>query len=405
MPSVAAIALETLIEPGASSSSPQTLDSPPSKESEIRRARASFKDRQRAQQQPIILRRRPTNESEVVVVEEEKGRSLPQGAARSRANGYYISPQLYTTPEAALIVPTSGISSSSPSPYVVNHKRRDLPRLPAQFPSRSDETVEPFDRGPLQSSNSSGNYAFREERVKEEEGENCSEQVGQECLDLGVDEASDVDFFDPREVMSTRSSSDAEDASGSARRSGSGRCGTPLSGQSEFYDAHEDFIADASFSRASLEADLRSIRLNLFEEIERRKMAEEAVEHLQNTLQRMHQLWQETVVMRMVTEALETAVARTEAEAAAEAKNREIARFNDRLQYYEAVNREMCQRNQEAIELARQQRQKKKTRQKWMVGCVGLSLAVGASVAAYFYVASADGSRVESGSAEGHPSK
>ncbi|CAD6253572.1 unnamed protein product [Miscanthus lutarioriparius] len=38
------------------------------------------------------------------------------------------------------------------------------------------------------------------------------------------------------------------------------------------------------------------------------------------------------------------------------AKNLEIARLSDRVQYYEAANREMSQRNQEAIEMSRQQR-------------------------------------------------
>lgn len=131
-----------------------------------------------------------------------------------------------------------------------------------------------------------------------------------------------------------------------------------------------------------MEADLRSIRLDLFEEMDRRKKAEDAVEHLQNMFQRMAEqlspasasafslsrpggeepLWdansaaqfcQEVIVTRVVSEALERGLAQAEAEAAAEAaieaKSHEIARLRDRVQYYEAVNQEMSQRNQEAI--------------------------------------------------------
>uniref|UniRef100_A0A1D1ZA86 Uncharacterized protein 035R n=2 Tax=Anthurium amnicola TaxID=1678845 RepID=A0A1D1ZA86_9ARAE len=204
--------------------------------------------------------------------------------------------------------------------------------------------------------------------------------------DAGIDENDDAeDFFDPRDMMSTMSSSDTEDA-GSFRHGGSGRCHTPLASQSEFYDATEDFFSDgsvsrsSSFSRATIEADLRSIRLNLFEEIERRKKAEEILDHMQNMFQRITrqlslvgssfppiqpgvnmqydvdsaaQLCQEVVVTRFVSEALESGLAQAETEAAAEviieAKNHEISRFKDRLQYYEAMNQEMSQRNQEAI--------------------------------------------------------
>lgn len=62
---------------------------------------------------------------------------------------------------------------------------------------------------------------------------------------------------------------------------------------------------------------------------------------------------QEITVSRFVSEAIERGLVRAEAETAAEAvihsKNHEISRLRDRLQYYEAVNREMSQRNQEIV--------------------------------------------------------
>ncbi|CAA7405744.1 unnamed protein product [Spirodela intermedia] len=499
MPTVTAIALETLLEPGSSSSGSQHNrgghgigNPPPSRphslkedHSRLRGARggssaasSSLKEHHRHQpgvrreQQPIFLSRRPRDESEVSVAADRNDDPAQAAGSRAKstANGYYISPKLYATPEPTLIVPTGGISSSSltsvssPSPYVVNHKRRDLPRPPPPLPSTSNDKGGAFPPIHLEGSDSAtkapnstmevtvreltnGTHGGRSDEQEDEEGlrkvedENNSSDLRshsgglseKECPDASIDDDMDDNFFDPRELMSTVSSSDTEDG-GSVLRSGSGRCHTPLASLSEFYDANEDFFSDGSVSRASpsfrasIEADLRSIRLDLFEEMDRRKKAEDALEHLQNILQRMAEqlspvsavtfslsrpggkdpLWdassaaqfcQEVIVTRMVSEALERGLAGAEAEAAAEAvievKNHEIARLRDRLQYYEAVNQEMSQRNQEAIELARRQRQRRKVRRRWVVGCVGLSIAVGASLMAFSYLGGAHGGRHE----------
>lgn len=67
----------------------------------------------------------------------------------------------------------------------------------------------------------------------------------------------------------------------------------------------------------------------------------------------IEQLSQEVIVTRFVAEAIAKGQARVEAELAAEAilesKNQEISRLRDRLRYYEAVNHEMSQRNQEIV--------------------------------------------------------
>ena len=62
---------------------------------------------------------------------------------------------------------------------------------------------------------------------------------------------------------------------------------------------------------------------------------------------------QEITVSKFVSEAIERGLVQAEAEAAAEevihSKNHEISHLRDQLQYYEAVNREMSQRNQEIL--------------------------------------------------------
>lgn len=125
------------------------------------------------------------------------------------------------------------------------------------------------------------------------------------------------------------------------------------------------------------------MRLNLLLEIERRKQAEEALENLQNQWQMLSQhlslvglslppppaltdekdeqscinpgeeLCQQIFIAHFVSASLGRGCSRAEVELELEpqieAKNFEIARLCDRLHYYEAANREMSQRNQEAV--------------------------------------------------------
>ncbi|PWZ25682.1 hypothetical protein Zm00014a_019564 [Zea mays] len=69
------------------------------------------------------------------------------------------------------------------------------------------------------------------------------------------------------------------------------------------------------------------------------------------------ELCQQITVSQLVAAAISQDFARAEVELEMEtviaAKNFEIARLSDRVQYYEAANREMSQRNQEAIEISR----------------------------------------------------
>lgn len=123
-------------------------------------------------------------------------------------------------------------------------------------------------------------------------------------------------------------------------------------------------------------------------EIERRKQAEEAAESLRNQwvrlsrhlslvglhlsppppstterngnsnssnfeLDSVEELSQQIIASRLVSDAIAKGISKTEVEAEMEpiiqSKNFEISRLMDRVQYYEAANREMSQRNQEAV--------------------------------------------------------
>jgi hypothetical protein len=130
-----------------------------------------------------------------------------------------------------------------------------------------------------------------------------------------------------------------------------------------------------------MDDDLREMRLSLLTEIERRKQAEEALEIWQKEWKKLShhlshvalslpspsiaedtddssidpgaELCQQITVSQLVAAVISQDFARAEVESEMEtviaAKNFEIARLSDRVQYYEAANREMSQRNQEAI--------------------------------------------------------
>ena len=81
-----------------------------------------------------------------------------------------------------------------------------------------------------------------------------------------------------------------------------------------------------------------------------------------------------------------------EMESQIESKNFEVARLMDRLNYYEAVNREISQRDQGAIELARRDRQRKRKMQKWMWGSVATTITPGSATLVWSYLPGDKGS-------------
>ncbi|XP_057811620.1 uncharacterized protein LOC131025852 [Salvia miltiorrhiza] len=141
------------------------------------------------------------------------------------------------------------------------------------------------------------------------------------------------------------------------------------------------FSSDGSISNTPscdhrLESELHASRLNLLEEIEKRKIAEETFllmhsqwekirilmseagltfpappaisDGMQLEDQEVDKMSQEVVAAKFVAEAVGRGLARAEAEETASAiielKDLEILRLRDRLQYYETVNHEMYQR-------------------------------------------------------------
>ncbi|EOX91033.1 Uncharacterized protein TCM_000342 [Theobroma cacao] len=243
---------------------------------------------------------------------------------------------------------------------------------------------------------------------------------------LDLDRCGDSeDFFDPNESMSVTSNTEGDDDTGAESAA---RLATP---RVEFFDAYDELSSESgpqSLLR-DIDAELREIRLTLLMEIEKRKQAEEALNKMRCKWQRISQelaveglslpvdpidvtedelmipaeeLRQQVGVARFVSLSLGRGIARAEMEmemeAQIESKNFEIARLWDRLHYYEAVNREMSQRNQEAVEMARRDRQRKNKRQRWVWGSIAAAITLGTAALAWSYLPTGKGSSSTSSS-------
>ncbi|XP_050233984.1 uncharacterized protein LOC126682378 isoform X1 [Mercurialis annua] len=196
----------------------------------------------------------------------------------------------------------------------------------------------------------------------------------------------------------------------------------------EFYDAWEELSSENELQSSfrDIEAELREMRLNLLMEIEKRKQAEGTLNNAQKQWQKMREklalagltlpafpftvsecedsldadpaeeLCQQVYLARFVSNSIGMGLAKAEAdiekEAEMEAKNFEIARLWDRLHYYEAMNREMSQRNQEAVEMGRRNRQVRKRRQGWVWGSIAAVLTFGTAALAWSYLPETKGS-------------
>ncbi|GER49425.1 hypothetical protein STAS_26668 [Striga asiatica] len=232
-------------------------------------------------------------------------------------------------------------------------------------------------------------------------------------FDLQQD-GEDDDFADPQDSMSVRSVGESECIGGAER---SLNLSTPLA---EFYDAWEELSSESGpqLKIPDIESELREIRLSLLMEIEKRKQAEETLCNMRNQWQKIHEklsllgltlpedlttcllegeqhvdpaeeIWQQVYIARFVANSIGKGIAKAEAEMEMKAqiklKNFEIARLWDRLRYYEAVNQEMSQRNQEVVEETRRLRQIRKRRQKWIWGSIATAVTLGSAVFAYSY--------------------
>ncbi|KAL6273975.1 hypothetical protein ACE6H2_024667 [Prunus campanulata] len=231
------------------------------------------------------------------------------------------------------------------------------------------------------------------------------------------------DFFDPKDSMSVSSYTDGEVNAGAER---SAQTSTPMG---EFYDAWDELSSESGhgqqLSISDVEAELREMRLSLLMEIEKRKQAEESLNNLRNQWQRIRQhlslvgltlpadptaaagheeldsdpaeeLCQQVHLARFVSNSIGRGIIRAEMEmemeAQVESKNFEIARLVDKLRNYEAMNQEMVQRNQDVLELARRDRERRERRQRWVWGSIAAALTLGSAALAYSYIPSGRGS-------------
>ncbi|KAJ6367120.1 hypothetical protein OIU77_003490 [Salix suchowensis] len=440
MPHFTAIALDRLLEPGASKS----VDMPvPSNKYPVPKPKPKTSP-------PELKRPLPNSNLE---------RRNSTSVMERKCNRPQISPGLYTTP-ASTPLPDSP-TSFHPSPYIINHKRRG-PRLLKSF-SEEDlasrrkelEKVELLFSNPSSVEgefvNDVNGCPGKEDVVNGvrdcpievgcvnashgDEIESSSVQLGTSNTrkDLAIEKGvlkpieqnverngDSDDFFDPQDSMSYTSNTDAEDTAAVGSSMKLAAC-LPAG---EFYDAWEELSSESGLQPSPSPhhngAELREMRLSLLMEIEKRKQAEEGLYNMQSQWQRIRQelalvglslpacpvdvqesdqpsdvnpveeICQQIYLARFVSESIGRGIAKAEAEiemeAQVEAKNFEIARLLDRLHYYETVNQEMCQRNQEVIETARRNRQIRKRRRKWIWGSIAAAITLGTTALAWSYL-------------------
>ncbi|XP_010550421.1 PREDICTED: uncharacterized protein LOC104821299 [Tarenaya hassleriana] len=444
MPTFSAIALDSLLEPGASRSVEDTVlhgKHPPSKPPISKLGRSKDK--------------------------------LPRD--RSVSSRPQMSPALYATPEA-IPLPDSA-SSFPPSPYIINHKSRG-PRLLKSFsevdmslcPKTGNEEIVAGDAGVKSAAlRKSTSFSFPTPRANDEDHTNgvhgspagkndpngicggpvlhqnggahdgelgngrlelgssnggIEDTIAAKCLERQINlpelvtakadrDGESEDFYDPGESASFRSTTEVED---DAELESSQKLATPTG---EFYDAWDELSVDSGMQASvnDIEAELRDIRLSLLMEIEKRKQVEEALEQMRAHWQRLQeqlvqvgvslpvdpttsadswnlnvteQLHSQLEVARFVSDSIGRGMTKAEMEmemeSKLESKNFEIARLSDRLHYYETVNREMSQRNQEAIEIARRERQRRKKRKRWIWGSIATTIVLGSAALAWSYI-------------------
>ncbi|KAK9066877.1 hypothetical protein SSX86_014200 [Deinandra increscens subsp. villosa] len=227
------------------------------------------------------------------------------------------------------------------------------------------------------------------------------------------------DFYDPHDSMSARSNTDGESNHVVERSLNSN---TPFA---EFFDAWEDLASETGIHHTAtdIQGELRELRSGFLIEMEKRKLAEA---HLNNMRSQWGRIWEQLSVvgltlpadptnlddestidpgedlchqvnvLRFVSNSLGRGTARAELEGEMEAqlqsKNFEINRLLDRLHYYEAVNHEMSQRNQESVETMRRLRLRRKRRQRWIWGSIGVAITLGGTALAWSYLPTGKGS-------------
>ncbi|KAL9682107.1 hypothetical protein QQ045_013900 [Rhodiola kirilowii] len=237
-------------------------------------------------------------------------------------------------------------------------------------------------------------------------------------------------FVDPQDSLSFSSNCEVDDDFGVES---SVKLPTP---GAEFFYAWEELSSDGGAvpPHRDFEAELREMRLSLLLEVEKQKQAEEATNNMQLAWESIREelsqvgivlplyltqatedehsssylvedLSQQVHVARFVSQSIGRGLAKAEAqvelEAQLQAKNFEIVRLCDRLNYYETVNREMSQRNQESVELARRMRRKRKTKRRWVWASITAAVASVTVALTWAYTPASRGSTASSTSNSG----
>ncbi|KAG6524247.1 uncharacterized protein LOC122045856 [Zingiber officinale] len=373
-----------------------------------------------------------TKPSPVPVERAERGTTVRKGVPRPN-----ISPALYATPVTTPL-PDSPSSFTLESPYLINHKRRG-PRLVNGLPKNKNNAVtgqpkqsevelkvdvlKTNDHG-IEKHDADDAYASNGGPLTDEA---CDGKVQTQNLNIVKIGAEDVKKPVLVTIKREEVNEDSLDMHSIVSNSKVGDNCTSFGSNTsamEFYDASEEFSTGCTPqpSYNNLDDDLPELKLNLLMETKKRTQAEESLDQLQNLWQRLsdqlsllglslpispnisedvnkqsnldpvEELTQQIVVTRFVADAISQGFAHAEVELEMEpqiaAKNFEITRLKDRLQYCEAANREMSQRNQEAVEMARRQRNKRKRRQRWVWGSFCFAISLSAAAIAWSYLPS-----------------
>ncbi|XP_074557644.1 uncharacterized protein LOC141813580 [Curcuma longa] len=323
------------------------------------------------------------------------------------------SRSLNSIPESTPL-PDSPSSFPPPSSHIVNQKPQGPRLLDGVPPSDAGEPV--AENG---TRSDTGDVHGQEIEGEQKPGASTAELLEEKPEDTHVDDGpvesdelakpGSVDFGKDKEINNLFNPNFSVNKLDRSRDSAIWKPSTP---SGEYFDAFEELSSCGTSRSYSWKAEeLRDLKLNTLLEVERRKQAEEETEALQNQWRMLshhlslvglklpapptstgdvieqpnmnpaEDLCQQIEVSRIVADAVGRAITCAEAEMAmqplVQSKNFEIARLQDRLQYYETANREMSQRNQEALELARRRRSKRKRKQRWIWSSIALAVVLG----------------------------
>ncbi|RYQ80062.1 hypothetical protein Ahy_Scaffold1g106724 isoform B [Arachis hypogaea] len=362
----------------------------------------------------------------------QKGRNASAPPKKKKATRPPLKPALYATPEVTPL--PDAPSSFPPSPYIINHKRRG-PRLLKSTSEASilaeQNVLHDCEKPNGKSSDTVVVSSAGDLQVPYKNPEAVKKELGDSVYHFEFDSSNNGDFGTghresgsssiTNESMSFASITDVEDNAGAD-------LSMKYSSPGEFFDAWEELSSEggAQNSTIDFEAELREMRLSLLMEIEKRKQTEESLNSMKSQYERIRQglysagivlpanltavagadqlnsdpmedLCQQVHVARFISNSIGRGMARAEVEAQMEAqldlKNFEIARLLERLRCYETMNREMVQRNQEAIELARRDRQRRRRRMKrWVWSSITSAIVLGSAAIAWSYLPTSKGS-------------